>query len=89
MPRCPRSAPRLGVATSFYSMAPVSLWRAGARLALVASTLGGGAAAATIATSDDPETALKICTAVPHRLIRDAITAANIAFGTLDLAQPF
>ncbi|KAF7830952.1 putative ABC1 protein [Senna tora] len=61
-------------------MAPLSLWRAGAKLALAASTLGGGAAAATIATSDDPETALRLCTAVPNRLIRDAITAANIAF---------
>ncbi|KAK4277837.1 hypothetical protein QN277_015771 [Acacia crassicarpa] len=61
-------------------MGPLSLWRAGTRLALVASTVGGGAAAAAIATSDDPETAFKLCTTVPHRLIRDAITAANIAF---------
>ncbi|KAI9073496.1 hypothetical protein K1719_044535 [Acacia pycnantha] len=61
-------------------MGPLSLWRAGTRLALVASTVGGGAAAAAIATSDDPETTLKLCTTVPHRLIRDAITAANIAF---------
>lgn len=66
-------------------MAPLSFWRAGSRLALVASTIGGGAAAATIATSDDPHTALKLCTIIPHRLMRDAITAANIAFGTLDL----
>lgn len=61
-------------------MAPLSLWRAGTRLALFASAIGGGAAAAAIATSDDPETALKLCTTVPPRLIRDAITAANIAF---------
>ncbi|XP_028803763.1 putative ABC1 protein At2g40090 isoform X2 [Neltuma alba] len=61
-------------------MGLLSLWRAGTRLALVTSTIGGGAAAAAIATSDDPETTLKLCTTVPHRLIRDAITAANIAF---------
>ncbi|KAG4975233.1 hypothetical protein JHK87_032054 [Glycine soja] len=56
------------------------LWRAGAKLSLVASAVGGGATAALIATSDDPETALKLCATVPHRLFRDAATAANIAF---------
>lgn len=65
-----------------------SLWRAGAKLSLVASAMGGGAAAALIATSDDPETALKLCTTVPRRLFRDAVTAANIAFGTVDLTEP-
>lgn len=63
------------------------LWRAGAKLSLVASAVGGGATAALIATSDDPETALKLCATVPHRLFRDAATAANIAFGTVDLTQ--
>ncbi|KAJ1383382.1 UbiB domain [Sesbania bispinosa] len=57
-----------------------SLWRAGARLSLFASAVGGGAAAALIATSDDPETALKLSTTVPRRLLRDAVTAATIAF---------
>ncbi|RDX60785.1 putative ABC1 protein, partial [Mucuna pruriens] len=56
------------------------LWRAGAKLSLVASAMGGGVAAALIATSDDPETALKLCATVPRRLFRDAATAANIAF---------
>ncbi|KAK7311243.1 hypothetical protein RJT34_09256 [Clitoria ternatea] len=57
-----------------------SLWRAGAKLSLVASAVGGGVTAALIATSDDPQTALKLCATVPNRLFRDAITAANIAF---------
>ena len=65
----------------------VSLWRAGAKFALLASTIGSGAAAATIASSDDPEAALKLCTTVPRRLLRDALTAANIAFGTIDLTE--
>ncbi|KAK7387453.1 hypothetical protein VNO78_28271 [Psophocarpus tetragonolobus] len=56
------------------------LWRAGAKLSLVASAVGGGITAALIATSDDPETALKLCATVPNRLFRDAVTAANIAF---------
>ncbi|CAJ1860625.1 unnamed protein product [Sphenostylis stenocarpa] len=56
------------------------LWRAGAKFSLVASTVGGGVTAALIATSDDPTTALRLCTTVPHRLLRDAVTAANIAF---------
>ncbi|KAH1152922.1 hypothetical protein AAZX31_18G027700 [Glycine max] len=56
------------------------LWRAGAKLSLVASAVGGGATAALIATSDDPEMALKLFATVPHRLFRGAATAANIAF---------
>lgn len=58
------------------------LWRARTKLAVVATAVGGGAAAATIAGSDDPRKALKVCTTVPARLIRDAITAATIAFGS-------
>lgn len=65
-----------------------SLWRAGTKLSLVLSAVGGGSAAALIATSDDPETALKLCATVPRRLLRDAVTAANIAFGTLHLTEP-
>ncbi|KAL1336846.1 hypothetical protein HN51_031262 [Arachis hypogaea] len=57
-----------------------SLWRAGKKLSLVASAAAGGTAAALIATSDDPATALRLCATVPHRLLRDAVTAANIAF---------
>ncbi|XP_061376625.1 putative ABC1 protein At2g40090 [Gastrolobium bilobum] len=57
-----------------------SLWRACAKLSLVASAAAGGATAALIATSDDPETALRLCTTVPNRLFRDAVTVANIAF---------
>lgn len=40
----------------------------------------GGAAAATVATSDDPFRTLKLYTAVPVRLFRDTVTAASIAF---------
>ncbi|KAJ9553300.1 hypothetical protein OSB04_017345 [Centaurea solstitialis] len=40
------------------------------KLAFTATALGGGAAAATIANSDDPATTLKLCTAVPLRLFR-------------------
>ena len=58
------------------------LWRSRTKLAVVATAVGGGAAAATIATSDDPQRALKVCTTVPVRLIRDSITAATIAFGS-------
>ncbi|KAA8539582.1 hypothetical protein F0562_026274 [Nyssa sinensis] len=59
-------------------MATRSLWRAKAKLALAATAVGGGAA--TIANSDDPATALKLCTTVPIRLLRDSFTAATIAF---------
>ena len=64
-----------------------SFWRACKRLSLLASAAGGGTAAALIATSDDPATALKLCATVPHRLLRDAVTAANIAFGNLTVDQ--
>lgn len=60
-------------------MAARSIWRYGAKLAVVATALGGGAA---LASSDDPATDLKLCTAVPVRLVRDSVTAASIAFGT-------
>ena len=63
-------------------MATRLLWRARAKLAVVATAFGGGAAAAAIASSDDPQRALKVCTTVPTRLIRDSITAATIAFGS-------
>lgn len=57
-----------------------SLWRSRAKLAFAATAIFTGGAAATIATSEDPATALKLCTAVPVRLARDTITAASIAF---------
>jgi aarF domain-containing kinase len=65
-----------------------SLWRAGTKLTLLASALGGGGAAALIATSDDPATALKLSTTIPRRLFDDAVAAANIVYGTLDLTEP-
>ncbi|KAK9189516.1 hypothetical protein WN943_018114 [Citrus x changshan-huyou] len=58
-------------------MAARSIWRYGGKLAVAATALGGGAA---LASSDDPATALKLCTAVPVRLVRDSVTAASIAF---------
>ncbi|XP_022743588.1 putative ABC1 protein At2g40090 isoform X1 [Durio zibethinus] len=61
-------------------MATRSLWRTRAKLAVAATALCTGGAAATIATSDDPATALKVCTTVPLRLLRDSITAASIVF---------
>ncbi|XWS65852.1 hypothetical protein CRYUN_Cryun05aG0149500 [Craigia yunnanensis] len=61
-------------------MATRSLWRTRAKLAVSATALCTGCAAATIATSDDPATALKICTTVPLRLLRDSITAVSIVF---------
>ncbi|XP_021295598.1 putative ABC1 protein At2g40090 [Herrania umbratica] len=57
-----------------------SLWRSRAKLAVAATALGMGGAAATIATSDDPATALKVCTTVPLRLVRDSVTAASVVF---------
>lgn len=62
-----------------------SLWRIRTKLAVAATALCGGASAAVISTSDDPATAIKLCTAVPLRLVRDSITAASIAFGILSL----
>lgn len=64
------------------------LWRAGTKLSILASAIGGGTAAALIATSDDPATALKLSTSIPRRLFDDAIAAANIVFGTVDLTKP-
>ncbi|KAJ0102767.1 hypothetical protein Patl1_06597 [Pistacia atlantica] len=61
-------------------MATRSLWRTRTKLAVAATALCGGWAAATVSTSDDPATALKLCTAVPLRLVRDSVTAASIAF---------
>ncbi|CAN4117987.1 unnamed protein product [Withania somnifera] len=61
-------------------MAGRSLWRATSKLLMGTTALGGGAAAATIANSDDPAMALKLCTIVPLRLYRDSVTAATIAF---------
>ncbi|KAJ7959656.1 Protein kinase [Quillaja saponaria] len=61
-------------------MAARSLLGARAKLAVAASALGGGAVASTIATSDDPAMAIKLCTNVPIRLIRDTVTAASIAY---------
>ncbi|KAA3478265.1 ABC1 domain-containing protein [Gossypium australe] len=61
-------------------MATRSLWRTRAKLAVAATALCTGGAAATIATSDDPAAALKLCTAVPLRLLRDSATAASIVF---------
>ncbi|KAJ0979617.1 hypothetical protein J5N97_015091 [Dioscorea zingiberensis] len=65
--------------------------RAGAKLATWATLIGGGAAGAAIATSEDPFTTMKMCTIVPMRLVRDFITAATIAFdyefSTLGLKQ--
>lgn len=65
------------------AMAARFLWRAQTKLLFGATAVGGGAAAAAIANSDDPATALKLCTLVPLRLFRDSVTAATIAFGTL------
>ncbi|KAF3433445.1 hypothetical protein FNV43_RR24547 [Rhamnella rubrinervis] len=61
-------------------MATRSLRRSGLKLAAATTAVFGGAAAATVAVSDDPSTVLKLYTAVPVRLIRDSITAASIAF---------
>ena len=62
-------------------MATRSLWRARAKFAAATTAALSGVAAAAIATSDDPPKTLKLCTAVPVRLYRDAVTAASIAFG--------
>ncbi|KAK6156128.1 hypothetical protein DH2020_010376 [Rehmannia glutinosa] len=62
-------------------MAARYLWRAKTKLLLAATVSGGaGAGAVAIASSDDPASALKLSTAVPVRLFRDAFTAATIAF---------
>ncbi|CAN0909724.1 Putative ABC1 protein At2g40090 [Linum grandiflorum] len=61
-------------------MAARFLWRTQAKLAVASTALVSGGAAAAIVTSDDPATALKVCTTVPLRLVRDSVTAASIAF---------
>lgn len=61
-------------------MAARFLLRAGMKAGLLATAVGGGAAAATIATSEDPQTTLKVFTNVPLRLVRDSVTAASITF---------
>lgn len=61
-------------------MATRSLWRTRAKLAVAATALCTGGAAATVANSDDPATAFKLCTTVPLRLFRDSLTAASIVF---------
>ncbi|KAL8218110.1 hypothetical protein R6Q57_021483 [Mikania cordata] len=50
------------------------------KLAFAATALGCGVGVAKIANSDDPATALKLCTTVPLRLFRLSATAAAIAF---------
>lgn len=63
-------------------MATRSLWRSRARLlALTTTAACGGAAAVAVSTSEDPATALKLCTVIPSRLVRAGATAASIAFG--------
>ncbi|KAM0949984.1 putative ABC-type Cd(2+) transporter [Dioscorea sansibarensis] len=52
--------------------------RAGAKLATWLTLIGGGAAGAAVATSEDPFVTMKVCTIVPVRLLRDFITAATI-----------
>ncbi|KAJ8764173.1 hypothetical protein K2173_005093 [Erythroxylum novogranatense] len=61
-------------------MATRSLWGMRAKLAVATSAILAGSAAATVATSKDPDTTLKLCTTIPLRLMRDAVTAASIAF---------
>lgn len=57
------------------------MWRA--KLLLATTAAGVGAGAAAISISEDPASALKLSTAVPIRLFRDAVTAAAIVYGTL------
>ncbi|PON86614.1 Protein kinase [Trema orientale] len=61
-------------------MATRSLWRGRAKFVAAATAVMAGAAAANVATSDDPSRTLKLYTTVPVRLFRDCITAASIAF---------
>ncbi|KAK6929471.1 ABC1 atypical kinase-like domain, partial [Dillenia turbinata] len=61
-------------------MAARLLLRAGKSLALAGTAVGGGGAAVAIATSDDPQSTLKLFTNVPLRLFRNSVTAAAIAF---------
>ncbi|KAL6581216.1 hypothetical protein OROMI_007139 [Orobanche minor] len=62
-------------------MAARSLWRAKTKLLLSATAVAGASSGTVaIANSDDPAYAVKLATAVPLRLLRDAATAATIAF---------
>jgi aarF domain-containing kinase len=56
------------------------MWRLARKAVTTALALGVGGGAATIATSEDPAKALKICTHLPPRLLRDSVAAATIAF---------
>lgn len=53
------------------------MWR---RAATAALSLGAGAGAVSIATSEDPAATFKVCAHLPPRLLRDSVTAATIAF---------
>ena len=66
-------------------MATRSLWRIGTKLTVITAAIFTGGAAATIATFEDPSVTLKLCTTVPVRLARDAVTTASIAFGNFAL----
>ncbi|WOH09058.1 hypothetical protein DCAR_0728511 [Daucus carota subsp. sativus] len=57
-------------------MALRSLWRLG----LASTAMAGGVGGAVIVSSDDPATAIKLCTSVPLRLFRVSVAAASIAF---------
>ncbi|GJN23649.1 hypothetical protein PR202_gb11314 [Eleusine coracana subsp. coracana] len=52
------------------------MWR---RAATAALSLGAGAGAVSIASSEDPAATLKVCAHLPPRLLRDSVTAATIA----------
>ncbi|GAB2299544.1 hypothetical protein Dimus_033610 [Dionaea muscipula] len=61
-------------------MSTRSLWRVGAKLAVAATFLGGGAVGAAVITSPDPQATIKLYTTIPVRLFRDTVTAASIVF---------
>ncbi|GER46640.1 protein kinase superfamily protein [Striga asiatica] len=62
-------------------MAARYLWRAKSKLFLTATAAAGaGAGAAAISNSEDAASAVKLSTAVPVRLFRNAFTAAAAAF---------
>ncbi|KAM7270850.1 hypothetical protein ACFE04_030064 [Oxalis oulophora] len=56
------------------------LRRTRTKLAVAATALCGGVAAAAVVSSDDPAKTIKLCTTVPVRLFRNSVTAASIAF---------
>ncbi|XLT56360.1 hypothetical protein HN873_048964, partial [Arachis hypogaea] len=51
------------------------------KLSLPDSAAASGIAAALIVTPTNPATALRLYTTVSHRLLRNVVIAANIAFG--------